>query len=153
MFCAILSTANGGHLIMPNCKKSKLLHTRNILAQSWINFNQRFLRYRHFHVYAIFDNGPRQPSFHWKVYFYLILKQLNARIILTQIWSKSIKRLSRYCHFTFCAIFSNGKWLPSWNAKLQEIRKASYKKHSGTKLDRFQPMVLEIPSFSCSCYF
>ena len=27
------------------------------------------------------------------------LNQFHARIILTQIWSKSIKRLLRYCHF------------------------------------------------------
>ena len=55
-----LVTANGGHLRLPYCKKSKRLHTRNILAQTWINFNQWFLRYRHFHVYAIFSNGPWQ---------------------------------------------------------------------------------------------
>ena len=29
----------------------------------------------------------------------------------------------------------------------------SYKKHSGQKLDQFQPMGLEILSFSCLCYF
>ena len=29
-----LVTANGDHLGMPNCRKSKWLHTRNILAQS-----------------------------------------------------------------------------------------------------------------------
>ena len=34
-------------------KKSKRLHTRNILAQSWISFNQWFLRYCHFRVYDI----------------------------------------------------------------------------------------------------
>ena len=28
-----------------------------------------------------------------------------------------------------------------------------YKKHSGTKLDQFQSMVLEISSFSYLCYF
>ena len=49
--------ANGGHLGMPNCKKSKQLHTRNILALNWINFNQWFLKYRHFRVYAVFSNG------------------------------------------------------------------------------------------------
>ena len=27
------------------------------------------------------------------------MNQLHARIILTQIWSKSIKQLLRYCHF------------------------------------------------------
>ena len=52
----------------------------------------------------------------------------------------------------FCAIFSNGKWWQSWNAKLQKTKMASYKKHSGRKLDQFQPMVLEILSFLCLCY-
>ena len=66
---------------------------------------------------------------------------------------KSIKQLFRYVIFIICAIFSNGKWWPSWNAILQKIKMASYKKHSGTKLDQFQPMVLEIMSFSCLCYF
>ena len=28
MFCAILVTANGGHLGMPNCENSKRLHTK-----------------------------------------------------------------------------------------------------------------------------
>ena len=36
--------------------------------------------------------------------------------------------------FMFCAIFRNGKWQPSWNDKLQKIKTASYKKHSGPKL-------------------
>ena len=44
----------------------------------------------------------------------------------------------------FCATFSNGKWWPSWNTKLQKIKTSSFKKHSGTNLDQFQPMVLEI---------
>ena len=30
---------------------------------------------------------------------------------------------------------------------------SSLKKHSGTKLDQFQTVVLEISSFSCLCYF
>ena len=49
----------------------------------------------------------------------------------------------------FCAIFSNDKWWPSWNANLQKIKTPSHKKHSGTKLDQYQPMVLGILSFSC----
>ena len=39
-------------------KKKKRLHIWNIMEQSWINFNQWFLRYCHFCVYAIFSNGP-----------------------------------------------------------------------------------------------
>ena len=56
MFCVILVTANGGRLGMPNYKekKSKRLQTRNSLAQSWININQWFLKYRYFHVYILF---------------------------------------------------------------------------------------------------
>ena len=58
MFCAILVTANGGHLVIPSCKKSKPLHTRNILAQSWINFNQWFMRYHHFRVFLFLVTAP-----------------------------------------------------------------------------------------------
>ena len=39
-FELLLVTADYGHRGMKNCKKSKRLHTRNILAQSWINFNR-----------------------------------------------------------------------------------------------------------------
>ena len=38
-------------------------------------------------------------------------------------------------------------------ACLQKIKMASYKKHSCTKLDQFQPRALEILSFLCFCYF
>ena len=38
--------------------KSKRLHTRNIRAQRWINFNQWFLRYYHFRVYAFLVTDP-----------------------------------------------------------------------------------------------
>ena len=59
----LLVSANGGHLGMLNCKKSKRLHRKNILARSWINTNQWFLSYRHFHcLYANFSNGLWRPS-------------------------------------------------------------------------------------------
>ena len=48
-----------------------------------------------------------------------------------------------------CAVFSNGNWRPSLNAKFQKIKTSSHKKHSGTNVDQFQQMVLEILSFSC----
>ena len=35
----------------------------------------------------------------------------------------------------------------------KKSKMASYKEHSGTKLDRFQPMDLETLSFLCLCYF
>ena len=60
MFCAIFS--NSSHLGIPNCKKIQWIHTRNILAQRWINFNQWVLRYCHFRVYNIFCNSPWRPS-------------------------------------------------------------------------------------------
>ena len=47
----------------------------------------------------------------------------------------------------FCAIFSISKWQSSWNPKLKKNITTSYKKHSGTKLDQFEPMGLEILSF------
>ena len=34
MLCAILVTADDGHLGMQNCKRLKWLHTRNILAKA-----------------------------------------------------------------------------------------------------------------------
>ena len=62
--------------------------------------------------------------------------------------------------FRVYAIFSNGPWRPSWIVNLHKfeivplkIKTASYKKHSGTKLDQFHPIVLEILSFSCLCNF
>ena len=42
--------------------KIQQIHTRNILAQRRINFNQWVLKYYHFRVYAIFNNSPWQPS-------------------------------------------------------------------------------------------
>ena len=50
------------HLAKAGAQKLKWLPIRNILAQSWINFNQWFLRDFHFCVYANFSNGPWQPS-------------------------------------------------------------------------------------------
>ena len=38
----VLLMAEDGHLGMQNYKKSKWFHTRNILAQNWIIFNQGF---------------------------------------------------------------------------------------------------------------
>ena len=61
MFCVILRNNRWSHLGIPNCEKLKLFHAIIILAESWINFNQRFLKYCHFHVCAIFSNGPWHP--------------------------------------------------------------------------------------------
>ena len=52
--------------------------------------------------------------------------------------------------FMFCAFLVTAAILESQTAK--NIRD-SYKKHSGTKLDQFQPVGVEILSFSCLCYF
>ena len=60
----------GGHLGMPNCKESKWLHARIIVTQSWYNIIEIFFIS---HI-AIFKKKT-----------ILILKQLNARIILVAI--------------------------------------------------------------------
>ena len=56
-FVQLSATPDGGHLEMLNCEKSRWLYAIIILAQSWVNFNKWFLRYCHFHVYAIFSYG------------------------------------------------------------------------------------------------
>ena len=61
-FNVILVTTDGGHFGMPNCKKIKIALHKKHSATSWINFNQGFWRYCHFHVYAIFSNGSWRPS-------------------------------------------------------------------------------------------
>ena len=55
--CALLLvTADGSHVGMLNCKKSKWLGTRNTLAESWIKFNGGLLRFSRVQVYAIFGS-------------------------------------------------------------------------------------------------
>ena len=203
----LVKQKNGGHLGMPNCKKSKWVHTRNILAQSWINFNQWFLKYCHFHVDAIFSKSPWRPS--WKVNLHKFVIDPLKKIKTASFGHNPLSHYWDIFIFKFCAIFSNSKWRPSWNAKLQKtktasckkhsgtkwinfnqwflryrhfgvdaifstspwrpswivnlhkfvidplkkIKTASHKKHSGTKLDQFHLMVLEILSFPCLCYF
>ena len=94
----LLVAANSGHLGMPNCKKSKRLHTRNILAQSWINTNQWFLSYRHFHcLYAIFSNGPWRPSWIVKLHKY---EMVSLRDYYDQIWPNYIHVFLRYWHLS-----------------------------------------------------
>ena len=85
MFCAILS--NSSHLGIPNCKKIQPIHTRNILAQRRINFNQWVLRYCHFQVYANFSNSPWQPSWIVNLHKYEIVP---FRDHCDQIWTKYI---------------------------------------------------------------
>ena len=60
MFCAIFSNGKilADTLECQTPKKSKWLQAIIILAQIWINFNQGFKRYCHFHVHDIFSNSP-----------------------------------------------------------------------------------------------
>ena len=95
---------------------SKWLHARTIVIPSSYNSTELFF----VSLFAIFSNNSLLD---WSIYF--ILKRLNARIILTEILSKSIQQLLRYCQFHVFAIFSNSRWWPSWNAKLQKIKMAS----------------------------
>ena len=98
----LLVKADGNHLAVPNWKKRH--NAKIIVIQSWYNSIERFFPVLYF---AIFCKGCHIDR------YCLILKQLFARTILTQIWSKSIKRLLRYCHFHVLCYFSNGKWRPS----------------------------------------
>ena len=91
MFCAIFS--NSSHLGIPNCKKIQWIHTRNILVQRRINFNQWFLRYCHFRVYAIFSNSPWRPSWILNLHKYEIVP---FRDHCDQIWTKYIHVFLRY---------------------------------------------------------
>ena len=134
MFCDLLVTANGGHLGMQNCIKSKRLHTRNILAQSWTNFNQWFLKYRHFRVYAIFSNGPRRPSWivslhKFEIVSFKKIKTAHSRNILTQIWINFNHWFLSYCHFCVHAILSNGPWRPSWIVNLHKCEMVPFRDH------------------------
>ena len=56
--------------------------------------------------------------------------------------------------FSCCALFlGTAAILEFQNAKKKKYITDSYKKHSGTKMDQFQLMGLEILSFSYLCYF
>ena len=129
-----LVMANGGHLGMPNHIKSKWLHTRNILAQSWINFNQWFSRYCHFCVNAIFSNRPWGPSWIVNLHKFEIVplkksKQLHTRNILAQSWINFNQYFLRYCHFHVYAIFSNGPWCPSLIVNLHKYEMVPFRDH------------------------
>ena len=95
MFCAIFS--NSSHLGIPNCKKIQRIHTRNILAQRWINFKQWVLRYCRFRVYAIFTNSPWRSSWLVNLHKYEIVP---FRDRCDQIWTKYIHVFSRYWHLS-----------------------------------------------------
>ena len=88
MFCAIFS--NSSHLGIPNCNKIQQIHTRKILAQRRINFNQWVLRNCHFCVYAIFSNSPWWPSWIVNLHKYEIVR---FRDHCDQIWTKCINIL------------------------------------------------------------
>ena len=98
-FFETLCSCSALFLGMPNCIKSKLLHTRNILAQSWINFKQWFLRYRHFRVYAIFSNGPWRPSWIVNLHkFEMVPFKKSKQLIQETFWHK------------VWSISTNGSW-------------------------------------------
>ena len=122
----LLVTANSDHLGMPNCKKSKRLHTRNILAQNWINTNQWFLSYRHFHCLygyfatilskSILDDLEvlellsvscsvlflvKEDGDHFEVPNCKKSKLLNAKIIITKSGYNSIERYFQFYSLLF----------------------------------------------------
>ena len=154
--CSVLFLvmANGGHLGMPNCKKIKKekWETRNILAQSRINFNQWFLIYHHFRVYAIFSNGSLWSS--WIVNLHKVeivslkkSKRLYTRNILAWSWINFIQWFFRYCHFRVCAIFSNSPWRPNWIVNLHKIWNDSIQGPLWLNLTKIHSCFLEILGF------
>ena len=69
---------------------------------------------------------------------------------LVKIHSVAVEILSFSC-FALFFLLADDHHLGMQCCK--KIKMAPYKKHSGTKLDQFQPRVLEILLFSGSCYF
>ena len=112
--------------MVPNCKKSKWLNAKIFPVLYPVIFSKR----RHLEgLFSFnFEKTHRKNNF-----------DTNLDKLLSGYQDNVI--------FMLCAIISNCKWRPSWNAKLQNI-KTSQKKHSGTKLDQYQPMVLGLSSFS-----
>ena len=88
----LLVKADGDHLAVPNCKKkSKCLNAKITVIQSWYNSIERFFQ---FYTLLFLVRDAILTGL-----FLFIFKRFIARIVLTQIWSKSIKLLLRYCHF------------------------------------------------------
>ena len=93
----LLVKADGDHLAVPNCKKkSKWLNAKIIVTQSWYNSIERFFQ---FYTLLFLVRDTILTG------LFLFLKQLIAGIILIQIWSKSIKKFLRYCHFHVLCYF------------------------------------------------
>ena len=128
-------------------KKSKRLHTRNILAQSWINFNKWLLRYRHCNSYATFSNGPWWPTWLVNLHKFEIVpfkksKRLHTENILAQSWMNFNQWFLRYCHFLVHAIFSNGPWRPSWIVNLHKYEMVLFRDHCGRILPKYMQVFL-----------
>ena len=75
---------------------------------------------------------------------------LHAKTIVTQSWYDSIEIFSILC-FALFLVMAEDSHLGMQYCK--KIKMASYKQRSSSKLDQFQPRILEILSFSCLCYF
>ena len=88
------------------------------------------------------------PSRLVSFFIYLSVKELHARIILTNIWSKFIPQLLRYCHFMLFATFSNVRWQPSLNVNCKKVEISSCQNHSDIKLVEIYSVVLEVSYFS-----
>ena len=133
-FCASFSNSKWRHSWNAKLQKSIRHHTRNILAKSWINFNQWFLIYRHLCVYAIFNNGPWWPSWivnlhKFKIVSYKQSKRLYTGNILAQGWINFIQWFLRYCYFRVCSILSNSPWWPSWIVSLHKYEMVPFRDH------------------------
>ena len=114
--------------------ESKWLHTRNILAKSWINFKQWFPNYCHFRVYANFSNSPCWPSWIVNLHKFETVPFKNQNgFIQETFWHKVATIFNqwylRYCPFRVHAFFSNDPWQPSWIVNLHKYEMVPFRAH------------------------
>ena len=147
MFCATFSKGRW----QPSCiaklqkKKSKWLNAKIIVTQSWYNSIERFFQFYTllFLVRDAILTGLFLINFktaHCKNHFDTNLVKIHEAVI---------EILSFSCSVLFL-VTANDRHLGMPKCKKS---KRLYTRNTGIKLDQFQPMVVEISSFSCLCYF
>ena len=98
------SKADGDHFVVPKCKKSKRLNAKIFPV-----------------LYPVIFSKGR----HLEGLFSFNFETTHCKNNLTHIWSNSLAVIKILSFFMLCAIISNCKWRPSWNAKLQKIKTTS----------------------------
>ena len=102
-FVLFLVVEDGGHLGMPNCTKSKWFHARILVTQILVITNNSIeVFFLSFHILQLITEASLTDL------LLLNFETTKYKNHLTQIWSKSIQQLLRYCQFLVCAISSTG---------------------------------------------